>query len=1120
MFNRGIDALLEALPSLSNLPTAQIRRLLTSAWIETTDLLGEDVGSDDDVDTTSQSGGTDLVGDLRRLATAVEVHAILSVDIERPTVQACAFVAAEALAIADDLAPDDELAQLPWLFGSTRRFERVESGLLYLIAGYDSNATLAVIDLAASEQPGSNDTDGRDDAEAAVAEWAFKIIRALLTLSRIADDEPSPVQPPGSSLRNAVRHELWRRIGVYVREHVRWLTFDRQDDPQAGIALRELADQLELRSQQFASSAQHADLHHLALLLAAACNETGLRALRNVPPPEGDGGRFAAYQEQRGRARPLLWPAARDYAERALPGPSTHAVVSVPTGAGKSSVAELAIAQALHSGWVLYLAPTNALVGQIRRHTADVFGRDTAREFLGGAEYTELVGESMADIEDRQVLVMTPEKCSLALRQNPEAFARLALCVIDEAHILGEPNGRGVIAELVLAEILHRAPEVRLLLLSALIANPGDLAEWLTHATGISAAVIDEPWRPTRTLRAVAGFDRSALVDAANHALTALNAMPERRRNNKFTAPLAVIAGLQGAWRSTDPDDYSYVKTDIEVELSVNRTPKIDSGGYFTRASTALVQRLGEQGDRILAFLPRSKHDSFTAAASIDGFSAQPWDVGETARAFLTLADAELGVPTMLRGILHKRVAVHTSALLREEQRASEVAFNEETAVAMFATGTMAQGLNLPATAVVIGGTDIGYDSTDTAEKKRQRTRAQLLNAIGRAGRAHVAARSMAVVIPNKAIFIDSAEDISRAARSAEFLQEDDASTVISSSLDDLVAAALGGELSVMTMNDTDQTAFAFLSFAGGRDETEGVLAKTWAADRAAVIAQAREIADAVEAVGQEFLEQTGAPPWVTVAAHRSSIALPETVTLQQQLSMRLSEGDPPQTIIDWARLMIALLRAMQPSQLQRILPKRPYGESSRLSGIYSADPEEQGAAWTAYEQALAAWMTGKPLIEVADHIYAKLVNGNARRGAQDPLPRTITVVSDGFRFGLSMVAGALGAVVATGRDEDPDGPWQIPPESLRSLMLLPLAVRSGASTPEVLAWIRAGAQPRVAAHVLSRIAALPEALDDDELQRQAYRRLSDLTDGMAVSDAEPQHQPLIRALGIVRDSR
>jgi hypothetical protein len=1114
MFNRGIDALLEALPSLSNLPTAQIRRLLTSAWIETTDLRGEDGGQGDDVETTSQAGSADLVGDLRRLATALELHAILPVTVERTTVQACAFVAAEALAIADDLLPDDGFEQLQWLFGSTRRFERVESGLLYLIAGYDSNAALTIIDPATSEQVRS------DDTEAAIAEWTFTRILALLTLSRITNDVPSPEQLTDSSLRTAVRHELWRRIGVHVGEHVRWLTFDRQDDPQSGAALRELADQLELRSQQFASSAQHADLHHLALLLAAACNETGLRALRTVPPPEGDGGRFRAYQEQRGRARPLLWPAAREYAEKALPGPVGHAVVSVPTGAGKSSVAELAIAQALHSGWVLYLAPTNALVGQIRRHTADVFGRDIAREFLGGAEYTELTGESMTVIEDRQVLVMTPEKCSLALRQNPEAFARLALCVIDEAHILGERNGRGVIAELVLAEILHRAPRVHLLLLSALVANPDDLAEWLANATGIPAAVIDEPWRPTRTLRAVAGFDRSTLGDAAERALNALNAMPARRQNNKFTAPLGVLAGLQGAWRSTDPDDYSYVKTDIEVQLSVNRTYEIDSGGYFTRASIALVQRMGEQGDRILAFLPRSKHDSFTAAESMGGFSAQPWDVGETAGAFLTLADAELGVPTVLRRILNKRVAVHTSALLREEQRASEVAFNEEIALAMFATGTMAQGLNLPATAVVIGGTEIGYDRQDTAEQKRQRTRSQLLNAIGRAGRAHVAARSMAVVVPNKPIFIDSPEDISDAASSAEFLQEEDASTAISSSLDSLVAAALGGELSVMTMSDIDQTAFTFLSFAGGRDETEGVLAKTWAVGRAAAIAQVREIADAVEAVGREFLEQTGAPPWVTVAAHRSSIAVPEIVTLQQQLSGRLSEGDPPQTIIDWARLMIALLRGMRPGQLQKILPKGPYGESSRLSGIYSADSEEHGTAWNAYERALAAWMTGRPLIEVADYIHSKPVNGNARRGAQDPLPRTITVVGDGFRFGLSMVAGALGAIVATGREEDLDGPWDLPPESLRSLTLLPLAVRSGAATPEALAWIRAGAQPRIAAHVLSRMITLPEALDDEELQRQAYRRLSELTEDMTVGDVVPQHQPLIRALGVVRDAR
>lgn len=1116
MFNRGVDGLLEALPSLPNMSTAQVRRLLTSAWLQATDLRSGDA---------QQAVGSALTADLRRLATALEIYAILPLGIQRATAQACAFVAAEALEIANDAAAVDEGEQLSWLSGSVRGFERTEAGLLYLIAGYDANAAISVARLPGRGQTGN-------DPESAIAAWALTRIQALLTLSRITDEDPAPAPAADASLRTLVRHEIWRRIGSHVADHVRWLTVDAAEDPLADTALRTLADQLEQRSLEQAtvaqlpglghlvSSTQHADLHHLMLLLAAVCGETGMRALRGVPSPDSGGGRFTAYQEQRARTRPLLWPAAQEYAEKALPGPQVHAVVSVPTGAGKSSVAELAIAQALHSGWVLYLAPTNALVGQVRRHTADVFGRDAVREFLGGAEYTELAGESLAEIEDRQVLVMTPEKCSLALRQNPDAFGRLVLCVLDEAHILGDRHGRGVITELVLAEILHRAARVRLLLLSALVANPGDLARWLQDATGTPSAVIDEPWRPTRTLRAIAGFNRDSLGEALETALTALLRMPAGRKNNKFEAPIALLAGLQGAWRSDNPSDYSHIRTDVKVKLSVNRKLEIDPGGYFNRASVALVQRLGERGDRILAFLPRSKHDSFTAAAAMTGFSQHPHDLGEIVEAFLTLAEVELGVPTGLRGTLRKRVAVHTSALLREEQRASEVAFNEEIALAMFATGTMAQGLNLPATAVVIGGTEIGYDALDTAEQKRERTRAQLLNAIGRAGRAHVAARSMAIVIPNKPVYLDSAEDISRAARSAEFLQEEDASTDIASSLDGLVSAALGGDLRVETMSDVDQTAFTFLSFAGNHDDTEGVLGKTWAVDRAHVLARAREIANVVDTVGQDFLERSRAPRWIAAAAHRSGIALPDTVRLYYELRARLTEQESPATIIDWAKWLVALLRTLQPHELLRILPKKPYGESSRLSGIYSANPLQRDAAWIAYERALAAWMTGKPLITVAGEIHAKPVNGNVGRGSQDPLPRAITVVSDGFRFGLSMAAGALGAIIATACEEELAEPWAIPEASRRCLTLLPLAVRSGAATPEVLAWIRAGVQPRVAAHALSGLIRLPESQDDDQLQRWAYGRLMELLEGEAADRTDPQQQAILQALTAVRNAR
>ena len=121
------------------------------------------------------------------------------------------------------------------------------------------------------------------------------------------------------------------------------------------------------------------------------------------------------------------------------------------------------------------------------------------RGFVGGAEYTLLAGESLEEVDPGEVLVMTPEKCSLALRQSPETFDDVALIVFDEAHLLGESRGRGVLSELVLAEILNRSESVPILMMSALVANPEALADWLEAVQGQPAIVIREPWRPTRT---------------------------------------------------------------------------------------------------------------------------------------------------------------------------------------------------------------------------------------------------------------------------------------------------------------------------------------------------------------------------------------------------------------------------------------------------------------------------------------------------------------------------------------------------------------------------------------------------------------------------------------------
>src|SRR5262249_10947900 len=147
-----------------------------------------------------------------------------------------------------------------------------------------------------------------------------------------------------------------------------------------------------------------------------------------------------------------------------------------------------------------------------------------------------------------------------ALRVSPEAFESLALVVLDEAHVLGDRNGRGALTELVVAEIATRAEDVTFVLMSALISNPDDLSAWISGIAPHQAIVIREPWRPTRTLRAVVGIDREETLAAAEEPADRLAALPTHRRNITFDASLAVLAGLHGPWSSRDPLDYAVVK--------------------------------------------------------------------------------------------------------------------------------------------------------------------------------------------------------------------------------------------------------------------------------------------------------------------------------------------------------------------------------------------------------------------------------------------------------------------------------------------------------------------------------------------------------------------------------
>ncbi|MFO1078887.1 MAG: DEAD/DEAH box helicase, partial [Planctomycetota bacterium] len=774
-------------------------------------------------------------------------------------------------------------------------------------------------------------------------------------------------------------------------------------DPAAADGLRRLAALL----QPGDLPAAHADLHHLALLIAEACDATAARALRLVPrPPDDDDGRFLAYQRARATRRPLLWPAAETYATRALPGPITHAVVTVPTGAGKSSVAELAAAQALQNGWVLYLAPTNALVAQIRRDLDAIFNKlgVAVVGLTGGAEYSVIDSDTL-EIADRQIAVMTPEKCSLALRQSPELFASLRLCVMDEAHLIGEAQGRGVVAELVLAEVLHRAPNVRLLLLSALIDSPHNLASWLTAATGVHAIGIDEPWRPTRTLRALCGVAAETVDDAQRRGVAELAKLPPQRKTVAADVSLRLLGALHGTWTGEDHGDYEIVDTGIAIKTRIKRGGRMERTGHTTPATQALTEHLAAAGHRLLVFLPADRHAPFSHARDLTG--PGPGPANPVVQSLLTLADAEIAGPRTgqvsdVHIALAKGIAIHSSAMVAEEQRACEIAFEREAATVMLATGTLAQGLNLPASAVIIGGTHVGDRREADTPAGRARAKSQLLNAVGRAGRAQTAARSLAIVVPANPVRIGLRPDVATARRAAPWLADEDGSAIVTSQLRDLIANTLNGSVDLVHMDVPEQTAFAFLSFTAESGDATNVLARTLAAHNANAADRAPQLTKSLRDLGRQYLDRNQAPAWIATSAHRAGIALPAAVAFERLLRWLLAQpGQPPDSIELWSQT-IAWLLVYMPVEERTLLLGDDVLSATQVSGLESTDVATRTNAGRVLTDTLQSWLVGAPLVEVGRVLHDRSEPIAVTRGKGHDLPRTLRFVRDGIEHALT----------------------------------------------------------------------------------------------------------------------
>ncbi len=163
-------------------------------------------------------------------------------------------------------------------------------------------------------------------------------------------------------------------------------------------------------------------------------------------------------------------------------------IVSAPTGAGKTLVAEFAIQAALEGGRrVAYTTPLKALSNQKFGDFTRAFGE-------------EVVGILTGDVKVNprgRLLVMTTEILRNMFYSG--GLAELGYVVLDECHYMGD-EGRGTVWE----EIIVNAPhDVQLVALSATVANVKEIADWISIVHGPITAV-SHPQRPVPLAYAVA----------------------------------------------------------------------------------------------------------------------------------------------------------------------------------------------------------------------------------------------------------------------------------------------------------------------------------------------------------------------------------------------------------------------------------------------------------------------------------------------------------------------------------------------------------------------------------------------------------------------------------------
>ena len=386
-------------------------------------------------------------------------------------------------------------------------------------------------------------------------------------------------------------------------------------------------------------------------------------------------------------------------------------IVAAPTGAGKTVVAEHAVALALErQSRAFYTTPIKALSNQKFRDLRSRHGDDAVGLMTGDNVIAA----------DAPVIVMTTEVLRNMLYAGSSALDRLEYVVLDEVHYLQDAY-RGPVWEEV---IVHLPAQVRLACLSATVSNAEELAEWISLVRGPTDLVVEHR-RPVELRNLYLVGDRSAERDHLIPTLVDGKANPEGER---FDDQRRNGGAGNGRRRGRGPRRRWHTPRRVPVVERLADEDMLPAIVFvFSRAGCdEAVRTVMQSGIRL-------------AEASQAG---RIREIAERHTAALSGTDLEiLGYERWLRA-LENGVAAHHAGMVPAFKEAVEEAFTEGLVKVVFATETLALGVNMPARSVVIENL-----SKFTGETHELLTPSQYTQLTGRAGRRGIDELGHAIVL-------------------------------------------------------------------------------------------------------------------------------------------------------------------------------------------------------------------------------------------------------------------------------------------------------------------------------------------------------------------------------------